>query len=143
VRAAFALILIVVRAGCGGGDDARDEFVKQADANCRQRQQAELALQDRSEEEWAEDPDAAWRVYDREHEKQSKLEAPEELADDWRRYLELLRSAIETQRELADPDHEYDLDRDSVAGGEANKSAVQARQVAKRMGLKVCANAFY
>jgi hypothetical protein len=140
----IAVALLVV-AGCGGGGGlSREEFVEKANANCKQRQQADIALQDRTEEEWAEDPDAGLRVIDRETRKQRELEPPDELAADWDRYLKLMDESNRISRRLRDAEPgDMDNDERSVLEGKARKAGVQARNVAEEMGLDVCGNAFY
>lgn len=138
---AAALIAVLAAAGCSGGGPSREEFVEKANANCKQRQQAELAIADQSAEEFADDPDAVWRVYDRESAKQRKLEPPDELADDWQRYLRLFDESTKNYRVARDL--EAPSDTRSAAEVKAGKAGVQARNIAEKMGLDVCGDAFY
>lgn len=143
MRHVAALAAILSIAACGEGGPSREEFVDQANANCKERQKAVLALQDWTEEDFLADPDADWRALDREMREQRRLEPPDELAGDWRRYLRLMDESNRLFRRLQRRDDGWDASQRSVAEGEARKAGVQARQTAKRMGLDVCADAFY
>ena len=143
--AVISLIVLVAAAACGG-DDAREEFVEEANANCAERQAAERELRKQPVEEALDDPDAWKRLFDEELRKQRELEPPEDMAADWRRYQELSRRSIEAYRELTRLGGIRSAAarrRESVLEGEANRAGAQSRVVARRLGLDICAKQIY
>ena len=137
-RTALLLVLALLVIGGCGGDEKRD-FLDEANANCRERQRTEVAAADRPTER----PDAWLEIYDREAEKQRRLEAPEELRRDWERYLQRMDAMREAYRDVYRFDDGTEYNERSVAQGAATRAAVQARQIARRIGLDVCGKQIY
>ena len=132
MRAAVAVVLLtVLAAGCGGGGLSREEFVDKANANCAERLEAERDVYARKAtvEEYK-------RVYDAELEKQRKLEPPDEMADDWRRYQQLSRESLDALVELIrdeDPKRRTELELAQ------SRKATQSRLIARDLGIELCA----
>ena len=137
VSASLAVTAVAL-AACGGPD--REDFLRDADRSCQERRDA---LRDVASGPRA-DPDGYFRAFARERERQEELEAPDDLQDDWQRYLRLMRDAVALERRQLEvlTDRDPDVrsgDEASALVAQTTRAGARAREQAKRIGLEACA----
>jgi hypothetical protein len=154
---AFALALV---AGCGGGDDnggsgdqtlSRDEFVSQANAICREgeekinakAQEIQGKLQQANgvkeqQQVVADVLEDTAKEYDPYLERLGKLKPPEELAADWKKFLEGVNEAFDLIPDLADATRKGDRDKLSQLTTKFSQIAGDTRPFAEKYELNDC-----
>jgi chromosome segregation ATPase len=157
---AFALALL---AGCGGGDDdeggnegggggvTREEFVAEANRICREgeeklsdiTQDAQQKIQ--QAESQAEQQEVVADVLDQTVEEYrpvledlQAVEAPEELSEDWTRFLDGIQQAFDKFPELADATREGDREKLESLTSDFTRIATDTRPFAERNDLQDC-----
>ncbi|HWM08015.1 MAG TPA: hypothetical protein VNO82_01685 [Solirubrobacteraceae bacterium] len=157
---AFALTLL---AGCGGGDDdeggnegggsgvTREEFVAEANRICREgeeklsgiTQDAQQKIQQAKSQ--AEQQEVVADVLDQTVEEYrpvledlQAVEAPEELSEDWTKFLEGIQQAFDKFPELADATREGDREKLESLTSDFTRIATDTRPFAERNDLQDC-----
>jgi hypothetical protein len=141
VRRAALLVVAVVFAGCGGGDDrlSRDEYASKADTICAKYQRrTEGARSARTTDALARAADrtlAAFEDATRELEKLNPPESEEELVRRWFAQLDVLKQDVERIRDRARAGDLQGVRELAPLGLEHNR---RANQLAARLGMRVC-----
>ena len=157
---AFALTLL---AGCGGGDDeeggnegggsgvTREEFVAEANRICREgeeklsgiTQDAQQKIQQAKSQ--AEQQEVVADVLDQTVEQYrpvledlQAVEAPEELSEDWTKFLDGIQQAFDKFPELADATREGDREKLESLTSDFTRIATDTRPFAERNDLQDC-----
>jgi hypothetical protein len=157
----FALTLL---AGCGGGDDegggdgdeggggvTREEFVAEANRICREgeeklsgiTQDAQQKIQQAKSQ--AEQQEVVADVLDQTVEEYrpvledlQAIEAPEELSEDWTKFLDGIQQAFDKFPELADATREGDREKLESLTSDFTRIASDTRPFAERNDLQDC-----
>ncbi len=128
--------------GCSGDEDerARSEFVRQAEADCRNANERAARLKGATDdEELVRYLDRLIPLLEDLSRRQGRLRPPEDLREDWRRFRELdeqSREATGAFREAARSGDSEALKRD---GERAEDLDTRYDEVANRLGLRQCA----
>ena len=155
--------LLAALAGCGGGDDegsgdggggdaaAREQFVADANAICREgekeiddvtsdgQQDLEQAGSDKERREVIGDLlEETSESYDPYLERLGELEPPEELADQWSSFLDGINEAFDLIPELADATRENDEQKLSELTQRFTEIAGDTRPFAEKNNLDDC-----
>jgi hypothetical protein len=156
---AFALTLL---AGCGGGDDegsgagggdgaTKEQFVAEANRICREgeeklsgiTQEAQEKIQQAGSQQ--EQQEAVADVLDRTVEEYRPVledlravEAPEELRDEWSRFLDGIQEAFDKFPELADATRDGDREKLEELTSDFTRIASDTRPFAERNDLQDC-----
>jgi len=142
-RAAFALVTILVLAGCGGGGGGerltRAEFASKADAICGKYNQQTKALENPTNlSDLAKVADKTIPILDNALKDLRKLKPPEDeqaKVDQWLQQVENLKGDLTEIRDKAE-----DNDMQGVQGvvPKADQHNTQANRLATQLGMKVC-----
>jgi hypothetical protein len=146
--------------GCGGGDDggsdgnggpSREEFVADANAICRDGEQKiqEISRDGQREIQQAPSDEQARRAvgdllertieeYRPYLDRLRELEPPNDLAQDWSKFLARITEAFELIPELADATRENDEEQLSELTTKFSEIAEDTRPFAERTGLDDC-----
>ena len=161
IRAVLTLACaLALLAGCGGDDDkggsggktlSQDEFVSQANQICREGsekinsktreiqdkiQQAKSA--DEQQDAVADVLEDTAKEYDPYLERLGKLKPPEELAADWKKFLEGVNEAFDLIPDLADATRDGDRDKLSQLTTKFSQIAGDTRPFAQKYKLDDC-----
>jgi uncharacterized phage infection (PIP) family protein YhgE len=155
-------VSLVLVAGCGGGDDdgggnggggtlSQDEFVDQANQICREGSEKinskSQEIQDKvqqaksSEEQQKAVADVledTAKEYDPYLDKLAALKPPENLADDWKKFLDGINQAFDLIPDLADATRDGDRDKLSELTTKFSQIAGDTRPFAQKYELKDC-----
>jgi hypothetical protein len=152
----FACALL---AGCGGGDDggsdgsgpSREEFVADANAICREGEAKVDEVTGGGQEDLQQASSEAERrrvlgdllestadAYDPYLDRLRDLEAPEDLAEDWVRFMDGITEAFDLIPELADATRDADEERLSDLTTRFTEIAEDTRPFAERTRLDDC-----
>jgi hypothetical protein len=158
---ALALLLAVL-AGCGGDDDGggdegggdgatKEEFVAEANRICREGEQklsgitqdAQQRIQEAKSQQ--EQQDAVADVLDKTVDEYRPVldqlrdvQAPEELSEEWSRFLDDIQTGFDKFPELADATREGDREKLESLTSDFTRIASDTRPFAERNGLEDC-----
>ena len=164
-RSLLALVLTLsLVAGCGGGDDesgggdagggegvTKEQFVSEANRICREgeekltgiTQDAQREIQQAGSQQ--EQQEAVADVLDRTVEEYRPVlddlravEAPEELREDWSRFLDGIQEAFDKFPELADATRDGDREKLEELTSDFTRIASDTRPFAERNDLQDC-----
>ena len=151
------LFACAVVAGCGGGDDggdggpSREEFVSDANAICRdgearvdevtggRQQDLQQATSDAERRRLVGDLlESTAEAYEPYLERLRDLEPPEDIAEEWSRFMDGITEAFELIPELADATRDNDEEQLTELTERFTEIAEDTRPFAERTGLDDC-----
>ncbi len=142
-RAAFALVTILVLAGCGGGGGGerltRAEFASKADAICGKYNQQTKALENPTNlSDLAKVADKTIPILDNALKDLRKLKPPEDeqaKVDQWLQQVENLKGDLTEIRDKAD---DNDMQGVQAVVPKADQHNTRANELATQLGMHVC-----
>jgi uncharacterized phage infection (PIP) family protein YhgE len=150
---------LALLAGCGGGDDnggggqalSQEDFVSQANTICREgaekinarADEVKAKVQDATSAEEQQKAVAdvledTAKEYDPYLDKLAALKPPENLADDWKKFLDGINQAFDLIPDLADATRDGDRDKLSELTTKFSQIAGDTRPFAQKYELKDC-----
>jgi hypothetical protein len=147
LSAAIALAILVlgalVAAGCGDSGSSNEDFVAEADQICTQQTADSVKVEDRlgyplSLEEGAEFQGELAPIRQEGLEQLEGLEAPDELADDWDRYLAARRESGELREEQVKLLEAGDEEKVKALNAEIEANSDELEKAAKDVGMEAC-----
>lgn len=135
---------VILAAGCGGegGGDrlTRDEFVSRAEEICEEYDgRIEEIPEPESEEQLGEYTDELVQIVEEGVAEFRELRPPEELQDEYDRWMESNEEAVDAARELDQAVEEGDAGRLTEIQAEAEQKEEEADELARDLGLEECA----
>lgn len=129
-------------AGCGGSDRlAKDELVTQADAICaKYEKELDRLVEPQNLGEFADFTAEAVSITRAGNQELSDLEPPEELENDYDRWLELNDEVVDRAEEMGEAARDGDAEAVQAKAREIAQSERRADEVGTRIGLEECAN---
>jgi hypothetical protein len=133
---------VVALAGCGGGGDrlTKEELASRADAICgKYEAKLDALAEPQSIEEVASLAEKAKPIVADGVDELEQLEPPEELEDDYDRWIELNRDSLEAIDDLKQAAADGDEARVQQVVQDANAQEKEADALARQIGLDECA----
>lgn len=133
---------VILAAGCGGDGDrlTREEFVSQAEAICEDYDaRIEDLGEPENEEQLGEYTDELVRLVEEGVAEFRELRPPEELQDEYDRWMDSNEEAVDAARELDQAVEEQDSERLGQIATEVEQKEEEADELARDLGLEECA----
>ena len=145
ISAAGLVFAALVIAGCGSSEgEKRREFVAQAEAVCADRSDKLSPITrafDQKRINGAEFTERYVSVLEDELRQLDEVDAPPELAGDWKRVRDGIRLSIELDRRAASAFRMNDSARGNDLNERARRANAQSDLLAREMSLKTCGKA--
>jgi hypothetical protein len=132
---------LLLAAACGGDEDrlTRDEFVSQAEAICEDYDAQIDDLGEPEGEDLGEYTDQLVQLVEEGVAEFRELRPPEDLQDEYDRWMESNEEAVDAARELDQAVEEEDSERLGQIAAEVEQKEEEADELARDLGLEECA----